>query len=194
MRRSADPVRALAVIWACKEAAHKLFSKPLAQSHFVPKKYVVQFEDCDLSRIRTKLSILNAGSQTEVSIFQEERWVHAIAHFPPMNFHWVVREIEKCFLGGRRARSESEAVRSLASALLEELAVSDVDLQFEGRVPRLRHKSGQDTGMHVSLSHHGAFAAVAIAWPVTPPLSHFEDALGFAETKNSEAACFTCAA
>lgn len=191
VRRSASPVRGLAVVWAAKEAAYKLMAKQFPQCRFIPRQFVVQIENRDPARFDQNLSILYAGVQTEVSLFAEERWVHAVAVASLMKVHWVVREIEKCFLGSRQANNESEAVRFLANGLLEELGVRDVSLQFDGKVPKLKRKDGSHSGMDVSLAHHGAFAAAAITWPGCYPQSRiFEDA-GFAEMKNSEAACFT---
>jgi phosphopantetheinyl transferase (holo-ACP synthase) len=184
----------LALIWAAKEAAYKVFSKQKAPCHFVPRQFVTQIENCDRARIDQKLSILYAGVQTEVSIFVAERWVHAVAAFPAMKIHWAVREIEKCFLGSRKASNESEAVRFLANALLGELGLQDVSLQFDGRIPKLVREHGGYTGMEVSLAHHGAFAAAAIAWPACGPLCQPWSNTGFAEMKTSEAVCSTCTA
>lgn len=192
VRGSSDPAKALALIWASKEAAYKAFSKQLPECHFVPKEFVIQMEHRDPVEINQKLSILYAGVQTEVAIFAEERWVHAVAAFPGMQIHWAVREIEECFLGTRKASSESEAVRFLANALIAELGLQDVSLQFDGRVPKLKRKGGSSAGMDVSLSHDGAFAAAAIAWPVSRTVRAPWDNTGFAEIKSSEAVCSTC--
>jgi phosphopantetheinyl transferase (holo-ACP synthase) len=194
VRRSVNPVKALASIWASKEATYKLFSKRTAQCRFVPRQFVAQIENRDPVRIDQKLSILYAGVHTEVSLFAEERWVHAVAAFPAMKIHWTVREIEKCFCGCGKTSSESEAVRFLANYLLEELGLQDVSLQFEGRVPKLSRESDAGPGMDVSLSHHGAFAAAAIAWPASRPVSTRWDDRGFAEIKSWEAVCSTCTA
>jgi phosphopantetheinyl transferase (holo-ACP synthase) len=192
VRRSVNPVRALAAFWASKEAAYKLFSKQLARCRFVPRQYVSQIENRDPAHIDEKLSILYADVQTEVSIFAGERWVHAVAASPAMRVHWKVREIEKCFVGNRKTSSESEAVRSLANDLLDELGLQDMRLLFDGRVPKLKHKGMNQSGFDVSLSHHGAFAAAAIAWPASYRRPLMSDDLDFAQTMLSEAVCSTC--
>jgi hypothetical protein len=185
----------LALILASKEAAYKSLSKQVAECrHFVPKQFVTEIENHDPVRFGKKLSVLYRGMQTEVSIFAEERWVHAVTLTPTMRIHWTVRAIEKCSLGDRKASSESEAVRLLANALLEELCVEDLSLRFEGRVPRLEHKSGRYAGADVSLAHHGAFAAAAIAWPACGPQFQPKGDADFAEMKNSEALCSICTA
>lgn len=193
VRRSVSPARALALVWACKEAAYKLFSKQL-KCHFVPSQFAIQIEDRDPVLVDKKLSVLYAGAQTEVSLFAEELWVHAVAISPGMRIHWAVREIEKCFAGRHRASHESEAVRSLANALLDDLGLRDVNLQFEGRIPQLRRKGGGQAGIDVSLAHHGEFAAAAIAWPACYVLSRRWDEASFVEGADLEVVCSTCTA
>ena len=194
VRRSIDPVRALALIWASKEAAYKLLSKYLPECHFVPRQFVIEIEKRDAVQFDKKLSVLYRGVQTEVSIFTEERWLHAVTLVPAMKIRWMVREIEKCSLRGRKASSESEAVRFLAKELLEELCLEELSLQFEGRVPKLKHNDGCYAGVDVSLAHHGAFAAAAIAWPACCSESQPWGDADFAEIRNSEAVCSTCTA
>ena len=194
MRRSADPVRALAIIWAAKEAAYKLQSRRLAECHFVPRHFVTQIETHDHACFDKKLSVLYSGLQTQVSIFAEERWIHAVAAAPAMKVYWKVCEIKEGFVGGQKASSESEAVRFLANSLLEELGLRDLRLQFEGRIPRVKHKGGEDAGVDVSLAHHGAFAAAAVGWPSSLPVAQPKASADLAEIKASEVVCSTCIA
>jgi len=194
VRRSANPVKALAVLWASKEATYKLHSKDLGLCHFVPMQFAAEIENSDPARIDEKLSVLHAGVHTEVSLFANDCWVHAVATASVVRVDWRVWEIEKCMRGAGRASSESESVRFLARALLDELGLEDVSLQFDGRVPRLKRKDGSRAEMDVSLSHHGAYAAVAIAWPSCRIDSRTWDEAGFAAMKSSEAVCSTCTA
>jgi phosphopantetheinyl transferase (holo-ACP synthase) len=194
IRRSVHPVRALALVWASKEAAYKRFSKQFTQCHFVPREFAIQMENQDPARIDRKLSILYKDLQTEVSIVWENRWVHAVASPAATKILFAVREIDRCFLGSRRASNESEAVRFLANDLLEQISARDVSLQFEGRVPKLKNKDGDLSGMDVSLAHHGAFAAAAIAWPMQSLGSLLCEGANSKETTVSEAVCFTCIA
>lgn len=135
VRRSVNQVEALATIWASKEAAYKLFSKQLELPHFVPNQFEIQVEECDFGRMDKKLSIRFRGMQAEISIFSEEKWVHAVAALPAMRICWAARETEGCFPDGRKARGETEAVRFLARDLIDDLNLRDVRLHFEGRVP-----------------------------------------------------------
>lgn len=193
VRGSADPAKALATTWAAKEAAYKLLSKQLPHCHFVPRQFVTHIGGRDPHQIDKSLSVLYAGVLTQVSIFLDENWVHAIAAFPTTQVHWTVREIENCSFGGRKARSESEAVRFLAYALLEELGLQDLSLQFNGRVPMLKHPVASHAAADdVSLSHHGAFAAAAIARPACPPQSPRQHDTGFEDVMDSEAVCSIC--
>jgi len=192
VRRSVDPVKALAVMWSAKEATYKLLSKQLPRCRFVPRQFVTQIENLDPVQIDRKLTILYAGMQIEVSICVKDKWVNAVASAPSTIVHWKVSEIERCFLNGRKASSESKAVRFLAKALLNEVGLNDVSLQFDGRVPKLRRKAGEPAGMDVSLAHHGAFVAAAIAWPVGGLASQPVHDAGFTGAKSSEAVCSTC--
>ena len=192
VRRSVNQVGALATTWASKEAAYKLFSKQFEISHFVPKQFEIQIEERDFGQIDKKLSIRFRGMQAEISIFSKEKWVHAVATLPAMRIRWAARETERCFPDGRKARDESEAVRLLARDLLDGLHLHGVCLQFDGRVPRLVREDGGNSGMDISLSHHGAFVAAAVAWPAGGTVSRQLDNDGFALTTNSEAVCSTC--
>lgn len=165
MRRSSDPKKALCVLWAAKEAAYKFFSKQLMACRFVPRRFEVQMEGCDPARIDKKLSILYADMQSYAFIFTTARWVHAIATLGDENVRWAVRENPNFSPGWRRVLQESEAVRALAKSLVDKIPMNDAVLTFEGRIPQLRRGNGDATGMGVSLSHHGAFVAAAIAWP-----------------------------
>src|ERR1700737_752566 len=73
IRCSVDPVRALATIWAAKEAAFKFFSQQLALIHFVPRKFGVQLQNLmgnlGASRIEQKVSMHYDGLKAEISLF-----------------------------------------------------------------------------------------------------------------------------
>lgn len=197
IRCSLDPVRALATIWAAKEAAFKFFSKQLALDHFVPRKFGFQLQNpvgnLGTSPMEQKVSVYYDGLKAEISLFSTENWVHAVAASSAVEIQWQVREVDKCLLGKRKANNESEAVRYLTRTLLDELGLQDVGLQFEGRIPRLHSKiKNKQFPEFVSLSHHGNYAAVALGRPaclVTPPQTG-----NFLESKTPEAVCFTCTA
>jgi phosphopantetheinyl transferase (holo-ACP synthase) len=199
IRCSVDPVRALATIWAAKEAAFKFFSKQLALAHFVPKKFGFQLQNpvgnLGASPMEQTVSMYYEGLKAEISLFSTENWVHAVAASPAVEILWQVREVDKCLLGKRKANNESEAVRYLTRTLLDELGLQDVGLQFQGRIPRLHSKiKNKQFPESVSLSHHGNYAAVALGRPArlaTPPNTGYGN---FLESPAPEAVCFTCTA
>jgi phosphopantetheinyl transferase len=194
VRCSADPGRALASIWAAKEATFKFLSKQLALRHFVPSKFELQVEDFDDVRLEQKVSIFYDGLKAEAVIFSTENWVHAVTTSPAMEINWQVREIDKCFFGSRKASNESEAVRYLTRSLLDKLGLQDVSLRFNGRIPKLECENIDNFPKFVSLSHHGNYAAVALGWPATLPSPLSMSCRNFVESKPPEAVCFTCTA
>jgi len=193
VRRSSNPVLALAMLWACKEASYKSLGKQFRGWHFVPRRFEAQLEEYDPAKIDKKLSILCMGVQTELRIFAAQGWVHAVTAPPGMQVRWKVREMEERSLGGRKAPGESEAVRFLARELLDELGWREVTLQFDQRIPVLRDDEGKQTRVEVSLAHHGAFAAAAVAWPTCDAASMVGQEVGSTAT-SPEALCSTCIA
>jgi phosphopantetheinyl transferase (holo-ACP synthase) len=165
VRRSGDPIRAFATVWASKEAACKVFSKRFGGLRFVPAEYELQIDNREICEVAESL-VNFAGQAVEVSVFHSKRWVHAVATSGALKVRWRVCEIGDCFLGTRKAAGESEAVRFLATSLLRECGADVVHLQFAERVPVLHNVDGGAAGMDVSLSHHGAFAAAAITSPI----------------------------
>jgi phosphopantetheinyl transferase (holo-ACP synthase) len=194
VRRSGNSVRALASIWAAKEAAFKFFSKQLTLQHFVPSQFEVQVQNFDDVRLEQTVSIFYDGLKTEAAIFSTENWVHAVTTSPAMEINWQVREIDKCFFGSRKASNESEAVRYLTRSLLDKLGLQDVSLRFNSRIPKLESENAGNFPKFVSLSHHGKYAAVALGWPATLPPRLRMSCRNFVESKLPEAVCFTCTA
>jgi hypothetical protein len=164
---SPDPSQSLDVVWASKEAAYKLFARiGDNRGHFIPREFVLDSDGLGELTREGQMSVTHGGVEARVEVSIKKRWVHAIATFLGCGVvQWNVREIEQRFLDGRQARVESEAVRLLAGELLSKCGERDVVLKFEGRKPILSRKAGGQAGMGISLSHHGAFVGVAIAWP-----------------------------
>lgn len=191
MRQSADPCRTLAIIWASKEASYKLLSKQLVRRSFVPGEFVTHWDARAVLDSEADCLVTHAGDRANVSISITETWVHAVAtQHQNDSVHWIVRDIEKCSLHGCKACGESEAARILATELLSNHGHRDTVLEFVGRVPLLRRPNGAHAVIGISLSHHGAFAAAAIAWPSTEKQTHRR----FAEGQGSEGMCSTCTA
>jgi hypothetical protein len=150
------------VVWAAKEAAYKLISKELHREHFVPREFVTTFDGGLEWESSLEFNVFYADTQMSVAVAVSEECVHAIATIPGgVVLGWRVREIADCSLEGLAAPTESEAVRILAAQVLSDLGREEV-LDFAGRIPVLRRvDSGVRKGC-ISLSHHGAYAAVAV--------------------------------
>lgn len=193
VRQSADPCRTLAIIWASKEAAYKLLSKQLVRCSFIPEEFVTHLDARVVPHSKANCLVAHAGARANVSICMTEAWVHAVAtqHHDDV-VHWIVRDIEKCYSPGCKTCYESEAARILATELLSNHGHEDTVVEFVGRVPTLRAQSGVPAGIGISLSHHGAFASAAIAWPSGENSPQRQMRRHFAATSVSEGMCSTC--
>ena len=191
IRASADPVRALAVIWAAKEATFKLVSKG-SDLGFVPRRFVSEIEGHDPAKIDKKLSIFYAKEQSEVRIFVEDGYVHAAAFCPGTDIMCAVRGLGKREHGADDAMHESKEVRSLAKFLSCELGFAELELEFEGRVPRVRNLTNKRPSIDVSLSHHGRFVAAALAWRAEELPNGELKRVAHQAVWDLEAGCFTC--
>jgi phosphopantetheinyl transferase (holo-ACP synthase) len=166
VRQSECPSTGLAVVWAAKEAAYKLVSQPLQKRHFAPREFVTDFAESVLAKSGLELRVSYRGRQANVNVTVKPQWVHAMATFPGRKFVcWRVRQIANCAPHEHPGRAESEAARVVAKELLADYGHEELLLEFAGRIPTLRRKSGNAGEMGVSLSHHGAFAAAAVVWP-----------------------------
>lgn len=195
VRSSGEPSMALAALWAAKEAAYKLISKKIAGCHFVPRQFETHFQSWAPHLSDTKSVVRNAGIHCDVHITATQRWIHAVAlETATCEVRWAVRERKNCFMQGRPAGGESEAARSLAKNLLGECGIGDAVLEFTGRVPKVRQKLGSSASIGISLSHHGAFVAAAIAWRSVDSSLPIGCRRRFAELSQSEGVCSTSTA
>jgi hypothetical protein len=190
---SPDPSETLAVVWASKEAAYKLFAKTGDnRRHFVPRQFVLEIARLGELTREGQLNVTHGGMEAKIEISIKKRWVHAIATLPGCGLvRWSVQEIEQRSLDGQQARVESEAVRLLAAELLCKCGERDLVLEFEGRIPILRRKVGGQAPIGISLSHHGAFVGVAIAWPGSGASTHEWHSDRFSELSSQGAMCST---
>lgn len=165
VRTGKDPAANLAMVWASKEAAFKLFLKKDPSVHFIPKDFVVEFQEPGSSDFPGRGHVEHGGKKASLSLFITERWVHAIARDSLWTeTRWCVGTLAG---GGRNAsaRAESKLARALGSKLLCEFGPPDARLEFAGRIPVVKSAYASDLRVDVSLSHHGSFAAAAIIWP-----------------------------
>jgi phosphopantetheine--protein transferase-like protein len=164
IRESENPARALAVVWAAKEAAYKLLSRELNLPHFGPHEFATDF-DCRKSQgACSELKVSNGQARIGVTTFETARWVHAVASFSrSTGLLWRVRRIRKPSLRETTPQDESLAARRLANEFLQEFGWKDVSVNFEGKIPMLTQRELACREMAISLSHHGRFVAAAIA-------------------------------
>jgi phosphopantetheinyl transferase (holo-ACP synthase) len=195
IRQSKFPNQSLAIIWASKEAAYKLFSRGAAGLHFVPRSFVTSLRGEISNASPIELWVLYGDAQARVKVDFNDQWVHATATFTTNTIvRWRVRRFAGPNSPGNWAFAESEGVRRLVKEMLLESSCKDIRLEFTGKIPTLAGTPGDNTEMGVSLSHHGAFVAAAIGWF---PASFGTNPMGdcsFMESKSSGATCFTCTA
>lgn len=195
VRKSNDPSKSLAIVWAAKESAYKLLARQLAQCQFIPRQFLTYFPNGVPTNPGGEIVVTYAGMEVRVAISLTDRWVHAVASYHGDEMVcWAVREIDSYPLCGGQARHESEAVRILAAELLAERCGRELVLEFVGRIPTLRPKDGGLADIDISLSHHGRFVAVAIAARAGQHFLPWQLDSRSVEVSSLEEMCFTCTA
>lgn len=188
-----DSCRALAILWAAKEATFKLISKQNPDRRFIHRQFVAQLCNPFVFVAGGRLEIRYEDSRIDTVISQTQRWVHAVAILPEArHIRWAVREIERCSTTGFPAERESQAARFLARELLLESGEKELSLEFVGRVPNVVRKGNHQSRIGISLSHHGAFASAAIALQSDADSPGPQDASHFVEHLTSGEMCSTC--
>lgn len=162
VRGSEHPVRSLGMIWACKEAAFKSVSSEWNLQHFEPRKFVTDFSATELLTVH---SVHHEGIRINISLSICDRWLHALATFPGnVISHWRVREITGCQTNRAAPEIESRTARNIAEELLFEEGFENIVWADGARVPRFaRWLLDARPDISFSLSHHGSYAAAAIA-------------------------------
>lgn len=190
---SQDPCRSLAIVWAAKEATYKLLASGGNLPHFIPRRFSLDHASLRNLTCECPMKVTYEGMEaTRVEIKATSRWVHAIATFREFGVvRWSVQEIDQRLNNGHAAKVESEAVRKLAAELLSKCGERDVVLEFVKKIPTLRRRLGGLLGTGISLSHHGAFAAVAITWPLGEPLLDESHGVDFLQGSSRRKMCST---
>lgn len=162
VRKSTNPSISMAVVWAVKEASYKLFSKESGYFHFVPRQFVTEINEPVLTD-GGRLTVTYDNTPADVQVSITKNWVHAVAvRTENRNVGWRVRKIDRS--GTSEPIDESRAARLLAAELLLQFCGDNFALNFAEKIPTVTKQSDEHTGIGISLSHHGAFAAAAIAW------------------------------
>lgn len=194
VRDSANPSVRLAVLWAAKEAAYKLISRTQTDCHFVPRHFVTEFDDSGdwNAAVEGRVAFEELDATVRVSI--TPRWVHAVATFEtPLAVCWGVAPIEEYCVSGSSAQRESAAVRQLAKHLIEQAGLVGATLTHGGKIPSVV-SDREDANIGLSLSHHGAFVAAAIAWPCGGVVETTQVDFTAESHGPSEEVCSTCTA
>jgi 4'-phosphopantetheinyl transferase superfamily protein len=150
LARAADPTRLRWALWAAKEAAYKAARQLDPGARFHPREFVVEGGAVRNGALRFLCRVREAGGA-----------LHAVAVPAP-------GEPGAARAGVARVRCEDDAgsaARRLAlraGARLLGVAAAELAIVREGRRPQLLLR-GRPAGLALSLSHHGRFAAFALA-------------------------------
>lgn len=150
LARAADATRLRWALWAAKEAAYKAARQLDPGVRFHPREFVVEGG-----------SVRNGALRFLFRVREAEGALHAVA-VPAPGAPGSARA------GVVKLRCEDEAgsaARRLAlrsAAHLLGVAAGELAIVREGRRPKLL-LSGRPAGLALSLSHHGRFAAFALA-------------------------------
>jgi phosphopantetheinyl transferase (holo-ACP synthase) len=165
VRCSPDPCFTLAQAWAAKEASFKLISKKHGLVHFIPREFVVNLDERSEPSAAGELLVSYGGETILVETAATDQWVHAVARAQEARgMQWRVSEIIGSCGEAIGPVEESAAARRLATELIAELGWEVLSFCSDSRVPEFMRAGRRDREAGVSLSHHGRFAAAAIAW------------------------------
>ena len=194
IRASPYPSRAFAVVWASKEAAFKLLSGRINHCSFAPKQFETNFTADAAGKTMAKLTVRFAHELANVTIASNENWVHAVAVAQEgCSVRWKVREIPACSGSGAEVNRESAAARLLARELFSEGGLEDAILEFHRNAPVVHSPARRLDQVGISLSHHGRYAAAAIAMPMSER-ARFLGSNGKSPDALEEGMCSTCIA
>ena len=151
LEASDDPHVMRQRLWAAKESAYKAARRGDRRVFFSPVRFEVTLRDPERGHVE------HASGRYEVRIARSGDCLHAVAcrGADPDASERAIAEIAAC-PPGRAARRL--ALRALAPALGVEAA--DLGIGRRERIPTLELR-GAPTGIPLTLSHHGRFAAFA---------------------------------
>lgn len=165
-RLDASPQRAALrwVLWAAKEAAWKAARRIGAAGPFRPAQIETRLDDAGRGAFEGEVIVGAARLRVRVDV--EGDAVHALARAPGLAPGRVISAL--------RRLPDAGAAGAGVRALAVELAAGRLALPRAGlavarvsRLPELR-LGGSPVGAPLSLSHHGRFAAAALALPAPP--------------------------
>jgi phosphopantetheinyl transferase (holo-ACP synthase) len=156
-------------LWAAKEASYKLARKRDPRVVFSPVRFEVSFIDAARP---TEAVVSGPGMRFDVSLEQDDHWIHAIAHFEgeaaddAVHAVGCVAQEDPEATDGPAHAAPGRAVRALACRILADrcaLPLGALSVQKRGRVPSMVVGGAEPIEIDLSLSHHGDFVAFACA-------------------------------
>lgn len=160
--------------WAAKETAYKALVKTRADIASWPGLYEAGF-DCDdfpgISQCRGVVE--TAADSVHVMLYINDSYIHCIGSASGgVSVDALCSGVDEIASDRRDPQGRSEAARHAAIrsiARLTEVSPSDMEIKRHrskrGFGPPLVYISGKPSGIDLSLSHHGAFAAFAFSLP-----------------------------
>jgi phosphopantetheinyl transferase (holo-ACP synthase) len=167
-RLDASPERATLrwVLWAAKEAAWKAARRSRDPRPFHPAQLRTRLARSGFGGFEGEVTVGGAVFRVRVDVAGGA--AHALARAPALAASRLLSALRP--LSDPSSDGASEGVRALAldlAAARLALTRSELDVAHTGRLPELRRR-GALVGALLSLSHHGRFAAAALALPPAP--------------------------
>jgi phosphopantetheinyl transferase (holo-ACP synthase) len=148
LARAADPARLRWALWAAKEAAYKAARQLDPAARFHPREFVAEDGAVRFGARRFLVAVRETGAV-----------LHAVA-LPAPGASGALRAGVARSDGDAGGAARCLALRAAARIL--GASAHELEIVREGRVPRLLRR-GRPAGLALSLSHHGRFAAFALA-------------------------------
>ncbi len=156
IRNASDPVKMLAIFWALKEAAYKIYIQQSGKRYFAPKDFVIQKH---LPNLHFQIQTPKGRQWGQIEVNRD--YVHAICRSSKSTY-LNKQQMKVVFLGEIPKEHLSQAIKSL---LLEEIA-NFLDLPSQGLhlsfapngVPMI-FQNGKRLSMRTSISHDGPWGA-----------------------------------
>ncbi|MFP4160038.1 MAG: 4'-phosphopantetheinyl transferase superfamily protein [Desulfobacterales bacterium] len=162
--------------WAAKETAYKALVKTREDIASWPSLYEARFDCEDFPGISQCRGVVEtAAYSVRVILYINDGYVHCVGTAAGgASVDALCSGVDEIAPDRRDPPGRSEAVRQAAIRSISRLTqVSPSDMEIKrhrnkrGFGPPLLYISGKPSGIDLSLSHHGRFAAFAFTLPVT---------------------------
>ena len=154
---SEDPFLTVWKLWSIKESAYKLNMKYDTSRRFNPSKI-----ECHLSKL-LPTSVTIGTKKYYSNTLQTDEYIYSYASEKPLNnsTHTIVNRASQDYCG------ESQYCHNLASTAIASnlnVASSEIDIiKSKDGMPLVYHRHTQ-LDLHLSLTHHGKYAAYSIVY------------------------------